>query len=72
MIKGKGYFEEVGESCRATLVDLFNNPSLWSDTMVTKTLQRIGGSAFSIHDVQLIIKDYLSVLAEAIRKGEEF
>jgi hypothetical protein len=40
--------------------------------MITKTLRRLGSTTFNIQDVQMIIKDYLSVLGEAIRKGENF
>lgn len=66
------YFGRVVEGSRDAFCDLLNNPSLWSEEMATKTLRRLGGTAYSIHDVQGVIKDYLSVLSESIRKGETF
>ncbi len=63
-------FSHIVDASRDAFCTMLNNPSLWSEGMVTKTLQRMGSSAYNIQDVQMIIKDYLSVLSEAIRKGE--
>jgi hypothetical protein len=65
-------FSTVASAANDAVCTMLNNPALWSEAMVTKTLQRLGGSAYNIQDVQIIIKDYLSVLSEAIRKGEAF
>ena len=66
------YFGHIVEASKDAFCTMLNNPSLWSEDMVARTLQRLGSSAYNIQDVQLIIKDYLSVLSEAIRKGETF
>jgi len=34
-------------------------------------LQRSGSQPFNIEDVQAIVKDYLVVLSDAIRRGED-
>ena len=53
---------------KESIIDLLNNPVLWSDPMIQKTLQRVGAKPFDIEDVRLLIKDYLTVLAETVRK----
>ncbi|MFB3926061.1 MAG: hypothetical protein ACE14T_08400 [Syntrophales bacterium] len=64
-------FEQIiVDATRDAFLTLLNNPACWSDQMVQKTMHRLGSTAYNIQDVQMIIKDYLSVLSEAIRKGE--
>lgn len=70
--QAQGVFNQVADASRDVVLTMLNNPALWSEAMITKTLQRLGGAAYNIQDVQSIIKDYLSVLAETIRKGESF
>lgn len=70
--QSQGVFNQVADASRDVVLTMLNNPALWSEAMITKTLQRLGGAAYNIQDVQSIIKDYLSVLAETIRKGETF
>ena len=64
------YFSGVVDHSKESFCDMLHNPALWSDTIVKKTLERMGGQAFNYEDVQEIIKDYLTVLSETIRKGE--
>lgn len=64
------YFSSMVSSSRDDFCDVLHNPALWSDPIIKKTLERVGSQAFNIEDVQLIIKDYLTVLAETIRKSE--
>lgn len=72
-IKGRPeYFGHIVEASKDAFLTMLNDPACWSEEMVTKTLQRLGSTAYNIQDVQLIIKDYLSVLSEAIRRGEGF
>jgi hypothetical protein len=68
MVNVPEYFKPVFEHAKESFIDLLNDPVLWSDPMVTKTLQRVGGKPFDIEDVRLLIKDYLAVLADTIRK----
>ncbi|HAJ27320.1 MAG TPA: hypothetical protein DCG53_08795 [Syntrophus sp. (in: bacteria)] len=70
--QAQGVFNQVADASRDVVLTMLNNPALWSEAMITKTLQRLGGAAYNIQDVQSIIKDYLSVLGETIRKGETF
>ncbi|MCX5829222.1 MAG: hypothetical protein NTV58_14645 [Deltaproteobacteria bacterium] len=70
--QAQGVFNQVADASRDVVLTMLNNPALWSEAMITKTLQRLGGAAYNIQDVQSIIKDYLSVLAESIRKGDAF
>ena len=62
------YFKPVFEHTKETFIGLLNNPYLWSDPMITKTLERAKGKPFDIEDARLLVKDYLAVLAEKIRK----
>lgn len=64
------YLEGMVNSSRDAFCDTLHNPELWSETLAKRTLERIGSQAFNINDVQLVIKDYVAVLSEAIRKGE--
>jgi hypothetical protein len=66
------YFDNIVSATKDSFCTMLNDPALWSEQMVQRTLQRLGSSAYNIQDVQMIIKDYLSVLSEAIRKGESF
>ncbi len=64
------YMEQIVINTRDAFCDTLHNPTLWSETLVKRTLERTGSQAFNINDVQMIVKDYLSVLSEAVRKGE--
>ncbi len=64
------YMESYVNSTRDAFCETLHNPSLWSEPIIKKTLERVGGQAFNFEDVQVIIKDYLTVLAESIRRGE--
>lgn len=66
------YLAPMVNSSREVFCDMLHNPALWSDTMIRRTLERMGSQAFNIQDVQQIIKDYLTILSESIRKGESF
>lgn len=64
------YLKSVVENSRDSFCEMLHNPSLWSEPMVRKTLERTRTQTFNIQDVQEIVKDYLTVLSETIRKGE--
>lgn len=64
------YLNTIVEKSRDSFCDLLHNPNLWNEAMVKKTLERSRGVPFNIQDTQNIIKDYLTVLSETIRKGE--
>jgi hypothetical protein len=64
------YLDNMVQSTRDAFCDTLHNPSLWSDKLIKETLNRMGGSPFNIEDVQAIVKDYLTVLSETIRRGD--
>ena len=64
------YLASMVCSSKDAFCDILHNPALWSESMIKKTLERVGSQAFNIEDVQMIIKDYLTCLSESIRKGE--
>ncbi len=66
------YLEAMVNNSRDAFCDTLHNPALWSEALAKRTLERIGSQAFNISDVQTVIKDYVSVLSEAIRRGETF
>gem|GEM_PF-2492180 len=51
------------------LCEFFNNPVLWSESFIHKTMERSGSKPFNYEDVQTIVKDYLSVVSEYVRRG---
>ena len=66
------YLKTVVNFHKDSYCDLLGRPGLWSETMATRTLERLGGQAHNIEDVQIIIREYLSVLTDAIKKEENF
>ncbi len=68
MVSFPEYLKPVYNHTKESFIDVLNNPVLWSDPMIQKTLQRVGAKPFDIEDVRLIIKDYLAVLVDTFRK----
>ena len=64
------FFANIVSSSREAFCDLLHNPALWSEDIVRQTFERSGAQPFNIEDAQGLIKDYLTVLAEHFRKGE--
>ncbi len=64
------YMQNFVNGSRDAFCETLHDPALWSETIVKKTLNRVGGQTFNITDVQAIIKDYLTVLSETIRRGD--
>lgn len=62
------YFKPFVEGTYDAWCDMLNNPALWSDYMIQKTLERTGGGPFNMDDVRFLVKDYLVVLGEFFRK----
>ncbi|MBU8869558.1 MAG: hypothetical protein KOO60_01670 [Gemmatimonadales bacterium] len=65
------YMNTVFTNTRDAFCDILHNPSLWSDDIIKETLNRTGSQPFDINDVQTLVKDYLTVLSENIRRGTE-
>jgi len=55
---------------RKTFSDMLQLPSMWTDDLIHETLGRRGGQPFDVEDVRHLIKDYLSVLSDKIRRGD--
>lgn len=65
------YMNTMLTSTRDAFCDILHNPSLWSERIIKETLNRTGSQPFDIHDVQTLVKDYLTVLSENIRRGTD-
>ena len=65
------YMNTVFTNTRDAFCEILHNPSLWSDEIIKETLNRTGSQPFDIQDVQTLVKDYLTVLSENIRRGTE-
>ena len=65
------FMDSVVTNTRDSFCDILHNPGLWSEKIIKETLARTGTQPFNIQDVQSLIKDYLTVLSENIRRGEE-
>ncbi|MGD9545996.1 MAG: hypothetical protein AB7V45_00485 [Candidatus Krumholzibacteriia bacterium] len=65
------YMSSMVTNTRDAFCDVLHNPSLWSEKIIKETMNRTGGQPFNIQDVQTLIKDYLTVLSENIRRGED-
>ena len=50
----------------------WNNPALWSDQMIHKTLKEIGGKPYTARDVRSIIKAYCKIMKQYVKKTEKF
>ncbi|MCP4580075.1 MAG: hypothetical protein GY839_00545 [candidate division Zixibacteria bacterium] len=64
------YMQNFVDAFREAFCETLHDPALWSENIFKETLNRVGGQTFNITDVQVIIKDYLTVLSESIRRGE--
>ncbi len=64
------YLDVLVSNSKNAFCETLHNPSLWSEGMIKRTLERSGGTTFNITDVQTIVKDYLTVLSETIRRGD--
>ena len=65
------FMDSVVANTRDSFCDILHNPSLWSEKIIKETLTRTGTQPYNIEDVQSLIKDYLTVLSENIRRGED-
>lgn len=65
------FMDSMVVNTRDSFCEILHNPSLWSEKIIRETLTRTGTQPFNIEDVQVLIKDYLTVLSENIRRGEE-
>ena len=65
-----GYLSDMVNSSRDSFCNVLHNKALWSDKLIKKTLKNIGGQTFDIEDVRVIVKEYLSCLADTIEKGD--
>ena len=50
----------------------WNNPALWSDQMIHKTLKEIGGKPYTARDVRSIIKAYCKIMKQYVKKTKKF
>jgi len=66
------YLRNMVDSTKETVCDLLQDPTVWSEHMIKETMNRTGGEAFDINDVELIIRNYLDVLTEKIQTGKDF
>ncbi len=65
--------ETIPQHCRNIFSDsMLNNPALWSEGMIRETCQRLGRSSCNVQEVQSVIKNYLNVLGDALKKGGQF
>lgn len=55
---------------RKSFGDMLQHPSLWTDDIIHETLGRRGGQPFNVEDVRHLIKDYLTVVTDKIRRGD--
>jgi len=66
------YLRNMVDNTKETVCDLLQDPTVWSEHMIKETMNRTGGEAFDINDVELIIRNYLDVLTEKIQTGKDF
>ena len=64
------YLADMVTGSRDAFCNVLHNPALRSDTIIKKTLERMGGQTFDINDVRVIVTEYLNCLAETIDKGD--
>jgi hypothetical protein len=50
----------------------WNNPAMWSDQMIHKTLREIGGKPYTARDVRFIIKSYCKIMRDFVKRSETF
>ena len=50
----------------------WNNPAMWSDQVVHKTLREVGGKPYTTRDVRYIIKAYCKIMKQFVKKTEKW
>jgi hypothetical protein len=50
----------------------WNNPAMWSDQVIHKTLKEVDGKPFTARDVRYIIKGYCKVMKQYWKKNEKW
>jgi hypothetical protein len=50
----------------------WNNPAMWSDQVIHKTLRQIGGKPYTARDVRYIIKSYCKIMKDFVKKSQTF
>lgn len=50
----------------------WNNPAMWSDQVIHKTLKECGGKPFTARDVRYVIKAYCKVMKQYWKKNEKY
>jgi hypothetical protein len=50
----------------------WNNPALWSDQIVHKTLREAGVKPYTARDVRSIIKAYCKIMKQVVKKTEKY
>ena len=63
------YLNPLWYATQQGICDFLSTPYLWSEAMIHKTMERTGGKPFNVEDVRAIIKDYLAVLTDYVRRG---
>lgn len=50
----------------------WNNPAMWSDQIVHKTLREVGGKPYTARDVRYIIKTYCKIMKQYVKKTQNW
>lgn len=68
----KDYMKPFYKGAWQGMYTYWNNPAMWSDQVVHKTLRQIGGKPYTTTDVRSIIKSYCKVMREYVKKTEKW
>jgi hypothetical protein len=50
----------------------WNNPAMWSDQVVMRTLRQVGGKPYTARDVRFIIKSYCKIMKDYVKKSKNW
>jgi hypothetical protein len=66
----KDYMRPFFKGTWQGMFTLWNNPVMWSDQIVHKTLREVGGKPYTAKDVRYIIKAYCKIMKQFVKKTQ--
>lgn len=63
------FLQPIAEGFENVVCSALNNPKVWDDTRLQKTLRRTDTKSFDINEARSLIKDHMAVISEEYRQG---
>jgi hypothetical protein len=68
----KDYMKPFFKGAWQGMYTYWNNPAMWSDQVVHKTLRDVGGKPYTVRDVRSIIKSYCKIMKQYVKQTQKW